>query len=102
MEENKPFYTFRDSRGIGVFLDGGCGFQLGDFREEDKVHPALRIVPLKYKQEPGELNDDNEMILDAGFLEFAFGSVKSIDILIEVLNLMKEETLKHTDGKTTT
>ena len=56
MKENKPFYTFSDSRGIGVFLDGGCGFQLGDFREEDKVHPALRIVPLKYKQEPGVSN----------------------------------------------
>lgn len=95
MEQNKPFYRFEGIEGVGVLLDGGCGFQLIDFRpEEGKSYPCLRILPLKYKQEPGEMREDNEVVNECGFVEIAFGSEKSLDAMIDALNIMKKHCFK--------
>ena len=86
--ENRPFY--QADEGFGVMLNGGCGFKIRDLNYEGKNYSCLTILPLKYQQEVGIRHDDNDIMCDQGFLELAFASSKSVDVLIKCLRMMKE------------
>ena len=89
MEENKPFQIVNGD-GVRVVCDGGCGFEIRVYKDEDREYPCLTVLPLKYRQQPGTRNDDNEILHDKGFVEFAFGSAKSVDVVIDALQILKE------------
>ncbi|MDO4802778.1 MAG: hypothetical protein Q4A15_11490 [Prevotellaceae bacterium] len=71
-------------------MDGGCGFKIRDLSHNNKNYSCLTILPLKYKQEPGKRHEDNDIMCDQGFLELAFSNSKSVDVLIDCLQQMKE------------
>jgi len=89
-EKNIPFYNI--GNGVGVEIDGTIG---GEFwrkeLDDGGVMQSLRLYALDHKQEVGYRGEDNPLMTDGAFIELCFGSPKSVDIVIEWLELLKQE-----------
>jgi len=81
---------YQSGLGVGAIIDGTIGFEFYKTKFDGKDMRSVRIYPLDHKQEAGDRNEDNPLVKDGAFIELCFGSPKSVEVFIGVLNELKE------------
>lgn len=82
---------FNSGLGVGAIIDGTIGFELYETKFDDgKDMRSVRIYPLDHKQDAGDRKEDNPLVKDGAFIELCFGSPKSVEVFVDVLNELKE------------